>query len=372
MTLTDIISQEIKNSGNVMSFARFMQLALYAPELGYYNASRHILGPQGDFVTAPEISPLFASCLAKQCQQILSSLSNSSILEIGAGSGILAKNLILELQRNNSLPKNYFIWEISEALRIQQQQLLKTHCPNYYSQIIWLTELSTDTFSGVIIANEVIDALPFHCFVKTAAGMRERAVTLINNQFSWIEISPLSPTLSEKLQILDNEFHFTPGYTSEINLAVETWLASLANTLDKGIILLFDYGYGRREYYRPDRNMGTLMCFQQHAKHDNPLLSPGQQDITAHVDFTRVIENAENNSLQLKGFTTQAAFLMATGILEPADSAMAPLDQYQQAQGIKTLLLPGEMGEIVKVMALGKNFADSLIGFTMSNRGRDL
>lgn len=366
--LTDIIQQEIEQQGTI-SFARFMELALYAPKLGYYNnIAQEIFGKSGDFVTAPLISPLFAKCLAKQCSSIITKLPNASILEIGAGTGIFASDLLRELDKLNCLPEKYYILEISETLRKRQQEFFHANQKEMLNKIIWLDNIADITnFSGVIIANEVIDALPIHCFKNTNQQMQERFVTYKQDKFIWLDDTPSTPLLTKKLAELQQKFNFSEDYISEINLNVIDWLISLEKILQQGILLLIDYGYNQKEYYRPERFNGTLICHHQHQRHSDPLILIGQQDITAHVDFTTVAESAKTLGFDILGFTTQQAFLLALGILELAEQHDSALLQYNQAHALKQLLMPYEMGDIVKVMALSKNFSLDLQGFSLKS-----
>jgi len=374
--LTQIIRQEITQSNGLINFARFMELALYTPGLGYYSAGQIKFGKHGDFVTAPELTDLFAHCIALQCQQILTELKTGDLLEIGAGSGVFAKDLLIALEKSNSLPEHYFILEISADLRKRQQALLSTHCPHLLSRIRWLARLPTTPFNGIIIANEVIDALPVHRFTFTKTGIQEQCVTWQQDHFAW-QLAPASSELLEHLAFISSEKYLESipiGYTSEINLLLRHWIKSISQCLNKGIFLLFDYGYGRAEYYHPDRSTGTLMCYYQHSKHDDPFQHIGLQDITAHVDFTSIIENASIANCSLAGYTTQAGFLLNCDLLELAKKINPnnPVSHYQQIQTIKTLTLPSEMGEAIKVMALAKNYTQPLRGFAPPHRQRDL
>ena len=371
--LIALIRQEIESAGGYISFARFMELALYAPELGYYSAGSDIFGHSGDFITAPLISPLFTHCIARQFQEILAELNQADILEIGAGSGVFAKDVLLELEKLGTIPQHYFIYEISASLRGQQQALLQSACPHLLSRVQWLDELPQE-FSGIIFANEVLDALPVNCFHVEEESVKERSVVWDNDkkQFQW-QLTVPDSAFAKRLEDIRGEFSLPLGYESEINFSLSEYIAKLAKILKKGIILFFDYGYGRREYYHPDRMQGTLMCFYQHRGHDNPLVNVGLQDITAHVDFTSVVESAVGCGLSLAGYTTQAGFLLACGLLELAEQrADSAIDQYQQSQAIKKLTLPAQMGELVKVMALSKDFNSPLIGFSLLDRRRDL
>lgn len=373
-SLTELIRQEIERSGGYISFARYMELALYAPGLGYYSAGARKFGEKGDFVTAPEISPLFAKCVAKQCQPILAAISHGDILELGAGSGIFAKDLLIELEKLHALPNNYFILEISAELRERQQQFLQTHCPHLVSRIHWLDTLPINGISGIIFANEVMDAMPVHCFRIDENEITERCVTWDKDKFSWHMATPTTPELISRVKAIQEECALAIGYESEVNLMLTAWIATLVNTLKEGVILLFDYGYARHEYYHPDRYQGTLMCYYQHHRHDDPFSLVGLQDMTAHVDFTAVIESATNHGATLAGFTTQASFLLACGLLELAsnEKTLFSAEHFQQNQAIKRLTLPSQMGELIKVMGLANNFDLPLLGFSLHDRRRDL
>lgn len=362
--LITCIRQEIDASGGLIDFARFMQMALYTPGLGYYSTGTHKLGRYGDFVTAPEISPLFATCLAKQFQQIFMSLDKKNILEFGAGSGIFAKDVLFELKKMKQLPEHYYILEISADLRDRQLQLFKTACPEFLPRITWLDALPKN-FDGIIFANEMLDAMPVHRFEWNQDELQECCVAFENNHFVWKNI-PASAELKKQFETIHEECHLPDFYRSEINLLQPAWIQTVADILQTGVILLIDYGYGRREYYHPQRQDGTLKCFYQHHHHDNPFMHIGLQDITAHVDFTTIAESADCAGLAVAGFTSQAAFLFALGLLE------TPNNNYLNNQSIKTLTLPSQMGEIVKVIALTKNVEIPFLGFTLQDRRRDL
>jgi SAM-dependent MidA family methyltransferase len=370
--LMHLLHQEIAGAGGYISFARFMELALYAPGLGYYSAGSHKLGRKGDFITAPEISPLFAQCIAKQCQQIFTTLQQSDILEIGAGSGKLMCDLLQALAKLNALPTHYFILEISADLRQKQYELLQQTCPEFSHRVQWLDTLPTLDFQGVILANEVMDALPVHLFQIDENQIKERCVTLKNNQLNWQLTEPTTRDLTAALTVIQQDAALENGYTSEVNLLLAPWVNSISAILSKGVILLFDYGYGRQEYYHPERNTGTLMCYYQHRRHENPFELVGLQDITAHVDFTQVVESGMDAGLDLAGYTTQAAFLLACGITEFETDQLDAVQQYQQSQAIKLLTLPSQMGEAIKVMALSKAIDTPLLGFHLYDRRKDL
>ncbi|MFZ2314486.1 MAG: SAM-dependent methyltransferase [Gammaproteobacteria bacterium] len=367
--LSDLLQQRIKEQGPI-SFADFMEAALYHPELGYYNAPEFNLGKSGDFTTAPEISPLFAGCLARQCEQILKHLQTGDILELGAGTGRLACQLLLALEVLDCSPPHYYIYEVSVKLREKQKAFLQTNCPQFFERFIWLDELPQD-FTGIIIANEVLDALPVHCFEVTEAGILERYVDVVDDQF-YFKLAP--PTSSELLSRVAN-LDLPLGYASEMNLNALNYTEQLSNGLSQGVILFLDYGYGQPEYYHPERRKGTLTCFYQHHHHDHPFYYPGLQDITAHVDFTNIIDKAADAGCTLEGFTSQAAFLLGCGLMELANKAeqgLSAVELFQMHQAIKLLTMPTEMGDVIKVMGLGKNIELPLIGFSLQDRRRDL
>lgn len=372
--LTEIIQNEIRKQGGVISFARFMELALYHPTHGYYCRDQFDIGKMGDFTTAPHLSPLFAQCLANQTQEILQTIHEGNILELGAGTGQLAIDLLRALKERQSLPAHYYIYEISGRLRSLQKERLHQFCPDLADRVIWLDALPSH-FKGVILANEVVDALPVHRFEVTAEGIQELGVATQDEAFVWKPRTPTTPEFTALTTQLQRDYELTPGYQSEVNLAMTTLLTQLATCMEQGVLLFIDYGYGQREYYHPERHRGTLTCFYQHHRHDNPLLRPGEQDITSHVDFTRVIELAHAQGLTLAGFTTQAAFLFSCGLLDIAATQEAHLDTvgaFNMHHAIKLLTLPTEMGERIKVMALAKNAPSSLLGFARHDRSRDL
>lgn len=370
--LGDIIREEITKKENVISFAEFMSLALYHPKLGYYNSKSFDIGNLGDFTTAAEISPLYAQCFANQISPIFDFLGEKNILEIGAGTGRFAHDILTTLAKTDHLP-HYYIYEISTALRAKQQTFLKTHCPQFLSHIHWLTHLPSD-FKGIVIANEVLDALPVHCFKVEAGIVKEKYVSIKDDAFIWHTSTP-SPQLSAAATQLLAEYELNEGYESEVNLALVPFIHSLTEALSQGVLFFADYGYGGKEYYHPQRNKGTLTCFYQHRHHNDPLILPGLQDITAHVNFTQVIEEATKNGCTLAGFTTQAAFLLANRLLELANDVEKELSQvaaFKLHQAIKLLTLPTEMGERVKIMAISKGVNISMLGFKLQDRRREL
>lgn len=358
------INDEILSAGP-MSFARYMDLALYCPGLGYYSNATEKFGAQGDFITAPEISSLFGSCIAQQIAEIIATMpENGAILEFGAGSGRLAGDIIAALKKLKTLPDRYYILELSATLRHRQQDYLKINAPDFFEKIVWLDHLPLD-FQGVIIANEVLDAMPVHRFCWEHGQLWEYQIDAQNEQL--IEVKkPASSLLSTQVSRL--EMSLNSDYHSEINLALSAWIAALSQFLTKGVVLLIDYGFPRHEYYHPQRSMGTLMCHYQHRAHSQALLWPGLQDITAHVDFTAVAEAAVEHGLEMIGYTNQANFLLSCGILEiAAQMELDTVAHYETSQQLKRLLLPSEMGELFKVMALSKQIDVPLLGFKLND-----
>lgn len=356
-----------------LNFARYMELALYAPGLGYYSAGLKKLGAAGDFITAPELSSLFSRCLAQQCQQVLSGILQGSILELGAGSGIMAADILLALEQLQQLPEFYYILEISADLRERQHNTIKTHCPHLLEKVIWLDALPSDEFQGIIIANEVIDAMPVHRFQANNTEIKEFYVTCEHNELKWQLEECGDPTLLAQIRNLQKNYFGPSLYESEINTLLPAWINSLSKLLKKGLILLIDYGFPRHEYYHPHRHQGTLMCHYQHRAHSNPLILPGLQDITAHVDFTAVAENAHACTLEIAGYTTQAAFLLNLGLTDfiAREALDTPQQQLLLSQQIQKLTSPSEMGELFKVIALTRDFTNPLLGFIRQDiRGR--
>lgn len=364
-SLQEVIAGEVATNDGRITFSRFMELALYAPGFGYYSGGSHKLGAGGDFITAPEWSPLFARCVARQVMQVLSILNGGDVLEVGAGSGMMAADLLEALNVAACLPKRYFILERSGELRARQQATLMRRLPHLYDRIVWLDQLPEPGFRGVVLANELLDALPVHCFTVTDAGGAERYVQGEHGRWQWCLGTPSSSDLAERIERLLREMHLPVGYLSEINLAAEGWIRSVADILEMGMILLVDYGFPRHEYYHPDRSSGTLMCHYRHRAHGDPFILVGLQDITAHVDFTAIAEAGYAAGLKVSGYTTQAAFLLANGITGFMNESDDENTRLEWAQQIKKLTLPHEMGELFKVLALTRHFDEPLQGFAL-------
>jgi SAM-dependent MidA family methyltransferase len=374
--LVELIRDDIAQAGGRIPFARYMELALYAPGMGYYSAGSVKLGEAGDFVTAPEISPLFAFCLARQCRPVLQAAARGEILEFGAGSGALACDLLRELEGLGTLPVRYGIVELSADLRARQQAHLRERVPHLLDRVTWFERLPDTPLNGVILANEVIDAMPVHRLVKQDSWCEQYVGWKEGAGFVY-EAGPLSDAhLTERVrEIVDGpgEDSFAKGYELEISLAAERWLAAAADALARGVILLADYGQPRAEYYHPRRQGGTLRCFYRHRVHGNPLILTGLQDITADVEFTALAEAAVGAGLEVAGYVSQAYFLLGGGLLEWEERLQqaAPLERMRLAQQIRRLTLPGEMGERFKVMALVRGVDMPLPGFAFRDeRGR--
>ncbi len=359
-----VFLREIIAEQGPIPFSRFMRESLYAPGLGYYSAGARKFGTDGDFITAPEISPLFAQCLATQAAQVLK-LTGGDLLELGAGSGSLAVDLLLSLQQQQILPEQYFILEPSADLRQRQEEVVYLRVPKLAHRVVWLDTLP-ESFTGLILANEVMDAFPVERFSIECGEVRQVYVTVDNNMFSWQLQNPL-PALAEAVREIENDLRirFADGYTSEINLPLRPWIKTLAQCLDTGGILLCDYGYPRREYYLPERRSGTLRCHYRHHAHEDPFFWPGLQDITCHVDFTAVVASAVEAGLELQGFTNQAQFLLASGLLQHAEAVKAETlaESCNLSQQIKQLTMPGAMGDSFSLLGLSKHFDDVFLGF---------
>ena len=356
------IKQEISAQGGAISFRRYMEMALYEPGLGYYVAGTHKIGEQGDFITAPEISPLFSRCIANQCAEVLGN-NKGDILELGAGSGTMACDILLELEKQRQLPDHYFILDLSPDLKQRQYQTLEKQAPQLLEKVTWLTSLPDD-FNGIIIGNEVLDAMPVDVFTQQNEQVFEHHVILENDKLLE-QLRPASEDLHQQVMSLNIPHDATP-YTSEINPNLQGWFESISACLESGVLLLVDYGYPHSEYYLPERNKGTLICHYQHLVNEAPLHYPGLQDITASVDFTAVAEAADKTGMNVAGFTSQAAFLSNAGLEQHFMQALDanPDDQYKLAQQVRTLSLPSEMGERFKFITLSKNYDIPLQGFS--------
>ncbi len=353
------------DAGGALTFEQFMEAALFAPGLGYYSAGARKLGAAGDFVTAPEISPLFGRCVARNVAAVLAGLDGGAVLEIGAGSGSLAAQVLGELARRGAPAPRYQILERSADLRERQRAALAG-----WASVEWLDELPARGLRGVVLANEVLDALPAIRFRIDQDGVSEEVVRLAGEALETAFEAPRTACLAPRVAALRAALPepLAPGYVSEIAPAREAWVASVAEVLEQGVIVVLDYGYPRREYYHPQRAAGTLRCHLGHRAHDDPLAHPGVQDVSVHVEFTAIAEAAHGAGLEVAGFTTQAEFLLASGLLELiAEHEIGSEDYLAAAGAVRTLTLPSEMGEAVKVLALARGAVPALPGFA----GRD-
>ena len=360
-----MIRERIATAGGWLSFEAFMELALYAPGLGYYSAGGAKLGAGGDFTTAPELSDLFSVCVARQCAEVLEQ-TGGSILELGAGTGRMAATILETLASLGSLPEHYAILEVSADLRDRQRTRIEQLPERLKQRVVWFDRLPSKPLTGVVLANEVLDALPCHRLVirdgapralGVAAGDGER------NSPDFIEQErPADADFAAAWQRLARElpYELPDDYRTELCLRVDPWIASLADCIERGVLLLFDYGLPRAHYYHPQRNQGTLRCHYKHRVHDDPLINVGVQDITAWVDFTRVAEAADAAGLRVSGFATQAAFLLGLGI-------EALVRDPRQSSEARQLLMPGEMGEAFKAIALARNLDSALRGFSVQD-----
>ena len=366
--LTELIAGEIAAGEGWISFSRFMELALYAPGLGYYSAGSRKLGRDGDFVTAPEFSPLFSRCLARQLAELIGH-GLTDILEIGAGSGALAADLLPELAALGQEPNNYFILEVSADLRQRQHARLAKHAPQQAGKVRWLDVLPAN-FNGIIIGNEVLDAIPVHIVRTHNGAIEEMGITRGESGEAFARAYRKADgallAAARALQLPDD-------YETEIHLAARAFVRSFARVLKHGAILFIDYGFPAHEYYHPQRSSGTLMCHYRHHVHADPLCLVGLQDITTHVDFSAVARAGAAAGLDVLGYTTQAQFLINCGITDILSEVSAEnvRDYAPLASQAQKLLSPAEMGELFKVIALGKD-VQPLLGFKTGDKSHML
>ncbi|HET9023894.1 MAG TPA: SAM-dependent methyltransferase [Burkholderiaceae bacterium] len=353
------IVEAIRATDGWIRFDRYMELALYTPGLGYYAAGARKFGDWaagGDFVTAPEISPLFASALATQVAQVFAH-TPAHIVEFGAGSGVLARDLLDALAARGIAVARYAIVELSPDLAARQRVLLEGR------GVEWLTA-PPRRFEGVMLANEVLDVMPVRLFVMRGRLPRERGVGLQGDALTWVD-RDADAELRDAVSAIEREVGELPdGYGSEINFAGRAWMRSVADWLARGVLFAIDYGFPRREYYHPQRLMGTLMCHYRHHAHADPLWLPGLNDITAHVDFTAMADAAHAAELAVLGYTTQAHFLMNCGLLDQLGAGHSP----RRANEVQRLLSEAEMGELFKVLAVGRGVREPLVGFARGDR----
>jgi SAM-dependent MidA family methyltransferase len=348
------IREQVQAAGGRISFAEFMHHVLYAPGLGYYAAGATKFGVAGDFVTAPEVSPVFGRVLARQCAPVLHALKTPGVLEFGAGSGRLAVDLLQKLAELDALPDYYAILDVSADLRHRQQLLVEAEIPEFAERVRWLDDWP-DKFTGVVIANEVLDALPTERFRMVDGAVHQVCVEVVDSSFGLCDRP--GPTVLEKA-VRDIEASLgralANGYESEVCLAAPPWVAKLGRMISDGAVFLFDYGVSREEYYSPQRSGGWLRCHFRHHAHNDALILPGIQDVTSWVDFTAVAAAALDSGLRIAGFASQAQFLIAGGLdLELQGLADMPADErLKLSRQVKLLTLPAEMGEHFKCLGL--------------------
>jgi SAM-dependent MidA family methyltransferase len=359
--LAEHIANTICGEGDWIPFSRYMELALYAPGLGYYSAGARKFGAEGDFVTAPELTPMFARCIAMQALQVLEA-TGGDILELGPGSGALAADLFEELNAQGKAPKRYLLLEVSPELKARQRERLEKRFPGHMERFVWIDRLP-EKIRGLVIANEVLDVVPFSMLRRTGGEILERGVILSEAGFAF-EDAPLPDSdLKRRAQAV-----FPPGdydYLSEVSLAAEGLVRTIASSLESGVALFIDYGFPEREFYHPQRSMGTMRCHYRHRFHGDPFFMPGLQDITAHVDFTAMARAADSAGAEVYGFTTQAYFLISCGlaVLVSAGDPTATLSRLKGTSVVHRLINPSEMGELFKVLAIGRGIDAPLLGF---------
>lgn len=361
------LAGEIQAAGGWIDFERYMATALYAPGLGYYSAGAHKLGAGGDFTTAPEISSLFGACLARQCADVFERLGGGSILEIGAGTGALAADILMRLDTLGRLPERYLILDVSADLKERQRRTLEERVPHLAGRAAWTQSPPTAPFDGVILANEVLDALPVARFRWDRDRCEELGVSIEKDRLVWSR-RPASGALTLACRSV-RQADWADGYVSEFCPRLPAWTLEVTRGLRRGLALWIDYGLPRRQYYLPERRDGTLLCHFRQRAHDDPFLHPGLQDITAWVDFTLLAEASVPAGFELAGFCTQAHLLAALG----ADREMRHLAGTDErrlarfASEARRLMMPGEMGERFKAMAWLRGLDMALSGFSMQD-----
>lgn len=345
-----------------MPFSRYMDMALYQPGLGYYSAGLHNFGEAGDFVTSPELGSLFAGCLVQQIEQLAAHLGDYDIFEVGAGSGRLAADILQQLDPD-LLPRRYMILDRSADLKQVQRERLAGLAPALQERVEWLDQPPDQSWRGLLLANEVIDAMAIERFQLTAGGVEQLCVSAAADGFQWA-VRPAPAELANAVSALGLEL--PDGYRSELNLQLGPWLEAMTAGMQQGLALFIDYGYPRREYYMPERTDGTLICHYRHRAHDDVFFWPGLQDMTAWVDFTALAEASQQCQMSLEGYTSQAMFLLGCGLDQVLTAQKTGSSDGGMALNAEArhLMLPGMMGERFQVMGLGRNLEIPLKGFS--------
>jgi SAM-dependent MidA family methyltransferase len=359
--LAERIAQAIAAEGDWIPFARYMELALYAPGFGYYAAGARKFGAEGDFVTAPEVSPMFARCIAMQALQVLEA-TGGAVLELGPGSGVLAADLFSELKAQGKAPERYLLLEVSPDLRERQRRLLSERLPDDIERFTWIDRLP-GRIRGFVIANEVLDVVPFSIVHRQAGELLERGVAVTEGGFAWDDAPLPEGELRRRAAAALPAGDY--DYVTEVGLAAEALVRTIAEAIEAGVAVFIDYGLAERELYHPQRSMGTMRCHYRHRYHNDPFFLPGLQDITCHVDFSAMARAAEQGGAEVLGYTTQAYFLISCGlaVLVGADDPAATLSRLKTTSAVHRLISPNEMGELFKVLAFGKGFEEPLLGF---------
>ncbi len=368
--LCQIIGERIASDGPI-GFDRYMDMALYHPELGYYRNGLKRFGEGGDFITAPELGSQFAECLARQFDGLQPALGGDwTLLEVGAGSGVLIRDLLGAMQHP---PARYMVLESSAALRQVQRETLADLPSDLANRVSWLDAPPAESFCGVIIANEVADALPVSLFEITADGPMERQVSIDGDRLGW-QLAPTTGRLAAALASLlaDLPEPLPIGYRSEICLNLAPWLATVTAPLERGLALMIDYGYPRREYYLPERMDGTLVCHYRHRAHFDPLLWPGLCDISSFVDFTALAAAGSATGLELLGYTSQAEFLLTLELGQDLAEIEPTSRRLERANEVRRLVMPGELGEKFKVIGFGRDIDAALTALCAGDRRQRL
>jgi len=362
---------EIAEREGWISFADYMNAALYAPGLGYYAAGAHKFGAAGDFVTAPELTPLFGRTLAVQLAQVLAQVPDGEILEIGPGSGRLAADVVAGLAERNALPARYLLLEVSPDLRERQRELLSAQVGALLSHFRWIDALP-ERWSGAVIANEVLDAVPTHLVVRRGGQWFERGVSLDASAHLAFADRPLASGMLRNMA--QTRFPEGGDYVSELNPTAEALVTSIGERCERGLMLLVDYGFPAAEYYHPQRDCGTLMAHYRHRALADPFWCPGLIDMTAHVDFTAMARAGVAGGMSVAGFATQARFLVNCGVLDALARCGDPQSAayLRAANAVQKLTSPAEMGELFKALALRRGIDADLVGFREGERSHRL
>jgi SAM-dependent MidA family methyltransferase len=366
----EVIANEIDAGDGFLPFDRYMQIVLYAPALGYYVAGARKFGAGGDFVTAPEMTALFGTTLGVQIAAILDATPDRQIVELGAGSGKLAADILAMLAANGKAAERYQIIEVSPELRDRQHATIERLVPSELQRVEWLTDIPT-TIAGAVVMNEVLDAIPPHVIARRGGVWFERGVTRQGDQFEWADRTLVDERL---LTLARRRFPAVVDYVSEINPAAEALVELIGRRLVFGALLIIDYGFPRAEYYHRERSEGTLIGHYRHRVHTDPFLWPGLSDLTTHVDLTAMVEAGERAGLTVGGFTSQASFLLSCGLLDRLREVASPesLAYLREASAVQTLTSPSEMGESFKVLALARSENIAWPGFAFGDRSHRL